>query len=202
MRIRMLLLFVGLVCTSLTASATIVTFTSLASWQAAVGNVYATEPFGATLQPFTAVVTTQPGLTGQTAQGFLTGNAPVWRDYLTTGESTTFSYKPGGVTTVPLYGAAGNWDTTPNTQGTGIRITLNLTGGGTAVVETSLNTTALANSFFGWTSTVPFSSFTLTSTIEHYDLDNLRLASTVPEPATFMLLGSALIGLGLLRRRK
>jgi hypothetical protein len=203
MKKRVFLVVVGLLLASLTASATITTYTDLALWQSAVGAVVV-EPFSPLC--CTTWITDAGSIGAPQSGGFLSGT--VWRGNLTSTNETTFTYAPGGVPTA-LKAVAGNWDTVPNSQGSGIFIELNLSGGGTQLVVSSLNTTALSNSFFGWTSTVPFTSFRMYTqqvggiTAEHFDVDDVRYATVLlPEPATFVLIGSALLGLGLLRRRK
>jgi hypothetical protein len=180
-----------------TASAAIITYTSSSAWQTAVGTWF-TEPFNNSgLQSFTGVVTDAGAI-----------NSNQWLDRVTPGSGgdiTTFRYLPG-----TLLGAGGTWDTDPNGEGTGIKITLNLTGGGTQTVSTI----GPIDGFFGWTSTLAFDSFTLAAgnhsgSAETFELDNLKFAPTpapppvpTPEPGTLALVGTGLFGLGATMRRK
>ncbi len=185
------LLFAG------TGHAAVITFSSQSAWDAAVSS-YVTEPFNSGgLQSFTNVVSSV-GQIGP-ARGLLSGS--VWQDRVTTsgGESTTFSYVPGA-----LSGAGGIWDTSPGGEGQGLIITLNLVGGGNDVVG---QIGPLDNGFFGFTSTTPFASFTITAgnnsgSAETYDLGNLSFAPAVPEPSSVALVGLALLALAGLRWRK
>jgi hypothetical protein len=179
-----------------TAAAAITTYTSSSAWQTAVGT-WLTEPFNNSgLQSFTGVVTDAGAI-----------NSNHWRDRVTPGSGgdiTTFSYLLG-----TLSGAGGTWDTEPADEGTGIKITLNMTGGGTQTVSTI----GPIDGFFGWTSTQAFDSFTLSAgnhsgVAETFDLDNLKFAATpappvpTPEPGTLALVGTGLFGLGASMRRK
>jgi hypothetical protein len=178
------------------ANATVITYTNEATWEAAVTS-FVTEPFDSGgLQSFTGVVTTF-GAIGP-ARGVLTGS--VWADFVQDGASTTFSYKPGN-----LIGAGGTWDTSPEDEGAGLELTLNLVGGGT---ETVGAIGPIDGTFFGFVSSDPFTSFTISNAIagevETFDLDNLHFAptTTVPEPISLSLFGAGLVGAAAIRRRK
>jgi len=149
------------------------------------------EPFNNSgLQPSTGVLTS----VGQI-------QADHWHDRVTRGggESTSFRYLLD-----TLRGAGGTWDTSPAGEGQGLGITLNMTGGGTQFVG-QIGPIA---SFFGWTSDAPFDSFTIRAgnnggVAETFDLDNLRMApsTTTPEPATLVLVATALVGTPFVRRQ-
>ena len=110
-------------------------------------------------------------------RGVLTGS--VWNDLIDTTATTTFSH-----TSTNLNGAGDNFrDLTPSGYGSGLLI-IDLVGGGQATVGQISDT---AGTFFGWTSSVPFTAFEITkgtgSGVETYDMDNLKFATTnVPEP--------------------
>jgi hypothetical protein len=177
------------------ASAAIVSYTNEANWNAAVG-YYVVEPFDSTGPKSFTGVNTSVGVIGG-ARGVLTGS--VWLDKMVDEgtQSTTFRYKPG-----PLIGAGATFDSTPGGTGNGLLLTLNLVGGGTAVVGQIGPITG----FFGFVSSDPFDSFLITNgtsagVAETFDMDNLKFAP-VPTPATIALLGLGLIGVGAARRKQ
>lgn len=137
------------------------------------------------------------------------GNQPI--------QTTTFSYLNPSPTSVWGFGA--NFNTLPGHGGhaSGVTITIN----GNQIINLRFYT----GGFFGLYVTDPgekFTSFTLGTQPacwdgsqactgwEIFDMDNLRYAidgrtiqvTESPEPATFGVLGVALAGVGLLRRRK
>ena len=178
------------------SAATITTFTTESSWEAAAGT-FVTEPFDGPLQSFTGV-TTDVGVIGP-ARSLLSGS--VWNDGGPGAvDNTTFSYLPG-----PFFGAGAFFDTSVNGEGSGITVTLNLTGGGTQVITPDPAILGLDNGFFGFTSDVSIDSFTLTSNSETFDMDNLEFggipSSATPEPATFSLIGIGIAGLAILRKK-
>lgn len=114
-----------------------------------------------------------------------------------------------------MYGVSGTWDLSFLGAGGGVKITLNLVGGGTQTLTQILGSPNNGNTgnsssafFFGFTSDAAFTSFTLSGNAvgvaENYTIDNLTVLTTspVPEPATFALMGLSLVGLGLARRAR
>ena len=163
------------------AASVITTYTSRAAWQAAVGT-FVTEPFNAGgLQPFTGV-TTSVGQIGP-ARGVLTGS--IWRDRVTRAgvEQTTFSYKPS-----PIIGAGAEWDTSPGGEGQALSISITFPDGTTQfIAQIGPND----GPFFGWTSSQPFTSFTIVAgngpgVAETFDMDNLSFAPAAAE-STYQL---------------
>jgi hypothetical protein len=173
----------------------------------------------------------------------------VFGDHLTIAgaESTTFRWIPGGpgdLTPGLLYGLAAYFDMSPrsipavlpvgpgqNAPGSGLHFTL-LNG---AVVVAQIDPAALVDDvdnnnvfrgFFGFTSTVPFTDFVMTSGNysytyacasgtciknndggELFDMDNVMFATTAPavptpEPTTLVLIGAGLAGIGLVHRKR
>src|SRR2546426_11908043 len=175
-----------------TASAALVTYSSEAAWRSAVGS-FVTESFdNSGLRATTGVVT---------SAGQIQDNE--WRDRVTLGggESTSFKYVLG-----TMNGAGGDWDTSPLLEGQGLRITLNLTGGGTQFV----GQIGPIDGFYGWTSDAAFDSFTIKAgnnagVAETFELEHLMTAPTsgavtpTAEPATLALIGAGLGGFRFVR---
>jgi hypothetical protein len=212
-----------IVIAGISGAATITTFIGAGaqtSWQSAVG-AWTTFPFtGSSGLCLTCTSPSSPA--GTTITATVSGNnnysgnfGDLFKDVLTSGQvpnpsdptllalsTTTFTWSGG-----PMNAVGGIWDTSPVSEGGKINIVLNLVGGGTAAVATI----GPINGFFGWVSSVAFTSFTLSTNnnlvdnfsrpygVEHYNLDNLQIA-TVPEPATLSIVGLALFGLGAMRR--
>ncbi len=64
-------------------------------------------------------------------------------------------------------------------------------------------TDPLANQYVNFVFDTPFSSFTMESTAPAFEADNIAIGDlAVPEPATLILLGSGLLGIGVYARRK
>lgn len=114
-----------------------------------------------------------------------------------------------------MYGVSGTWDLSFLNAGAGVKITLNLVGGGTQTLTQILGVSPSGNTgdssapfFFGFTSDTAFTSFTLSANLngvtENFTIDNLKALTAVPtpEPATFGMMGLALVGLGIARRAR
>ncbi len=153
---------------------------------------------------FAALVTYSSEAAWSAAVGsFVTESFNNYRVTLSGGESTTFRYLLGS-----MHGAGGDWDTSPLLEGQGLRITLNLTGGGTQFV----GQIGPIDGFYGWTSDAAFDSFTIKAgnnagVAETFELEHLMMAPTsgtvtpTVEPATLALVGAGLVGLRFVRRK-
>jgi hypothetical protein len=170
------------------ASAGVLTYTDQAQWAAKVGS-YVTETFEASgLQSFTSA--TGSGFINPARGSALTGS--VWAE--DSPYEVTFAYKPG-----PIYAAGAFFDTTPDGQGGGIEVTINLTGGGTEYLGYAIPSTP---QFFGWVSDAAVDSWFANGDGETYDVDNLQfgVSEQAPEPASFLLMAAGLAVLSRVRR--
>lgn len=170
-----------------TAPAAVTTYTSQATFAAALGTSVTVDFSDATLVP---------GLSYSSSAGNIGGglfNDRVFRG----GATTTFSFAGG------TYGAGAFFDETPGGFGQGLHFTLNLTGGGTVGVG---QIDGYTGGFFGFISTNKFDSVLLDAGVssavaETYNLDNLQIGA-VPEPASWALMigGFAMTGFAMRRR--
>jgi hypothetical protein len=193
--------FIGLAASN--APAAITTYSDLTLFNAAIASSGAStlvEPFDAGgLAGFTNAVTTNGGITPAT--GFLSGS--VWHDAVSRllGESTTFSCTSVGA----MRGAAAFWDTSTNAHAQGLILTVNYPASTGLFPQSFAQLQQVNGSFFGWISTIPFQSFTITAGtgpggLEGWDMDNLTFV--VPEPATLVVVAPALIWAASMARRR
>lgn len=179
------------VCAQAANAATITVFSgagSRAAWEAAA-NGFVEETFDdAILLPGLSVAAFGGGHTGFGVSG---GN---FNDRLIAGSSTVW-------TTPSASGFGGNWDLSPGGAGLGIAMTA-----GAEVVATEIPD-SFSGEFFGIITDFVFTSVTLTSgsqggVAETYDMDNLVLASPIPEPSSIVLFGLGTLGIALIGRRQ
>lgn len=188
-------------------------FTTEASWIAALGAAtIATENFESTaLGSLTAPGTTDVGLfnvslnavgdagTNTVTAGSATGmSGRHLRLDLDLDNNTQVNFSnfdlPG------VFGFAGTWASTIS----GNKLTMTVNG---TTLKFSDYLTGAGNGFFGIVDTTMFSSIELgteglNSFGEDFRVDNVKLASSVPEPATIALMGLGLLGVGVSRGRK
>jgi hypothetical protein len=194
--------FIGVAASN--APAAITTYTDLTLFNAAITSSGAStqlEPFDAGgLSSFTHVATTNGGITPAT--GFLSGS--VWHDAVSRllGENATFSCTLVGA----MRGAGAFWDTSTNAHAQGLILTVNYPASAGGGFQSFAQLQQVNGTFFGWISTIPFQSFTITAGtgpggLEGWDMDNLTFV--VPEPATLAVVAPALIwSIGVARRRR
>lgn len=205
------------------SNAAVVTYSDSGLWSTAVDNTFNTFQFAGNFNSTPAGATVVISQTVPNAFSGISGVVPnqLYQDVLGSGQwpnqvnstftapsSTTYAMTTAG--DPPLYGVGGTWATSVNGEGGGVNVLLNLFGGGTFSFVMS-GPGVGTNGFFGWVSDTPFTSFVLSTNnnlldnfgrpygLEHYTVDNLQIAA-VPEPATFSIVGLALLGLGAFKR--
>lgn len=98
----------------------------------------------------------------------------------------------------------GTFDSTPGGPGTGIDVFGDFGSGWEFAFSVPSDA---ASSFYGFIADVPYSQVQFrggaeSGSQETYNLDDLSYANAVPEPVTFVLIGTGLLGLAILGRRR
>jgi len=192
MNFKSMLLASTLAVASLPALAGVTVFTDKAAWLSAVSaSTVLTENFNdASLLNGLTIVSTDPGF------GIYGGKL---HDRVTAASSTLFTYQS------LLNGFGGEFDLSPS--GAGLGIALTLVGGSTLsyAIPTQVPNSSIGQ-FFGVVSTTSFAATLFNAgnqggVAETYALDNLVLATAVPEPETYALLLAGLCLVGWARRK-
>ena len=169
-------------------------------------------PINQSQNPFSTVLSSV-GSFGPPSGVFVGTYNQVWTDRLTVpgNEYTTWSV-PGK----PLYAFGGYWDFSPAGYGNGLTLTIAGSFGSLHVADIcnpancalGIGTWAVPDgSWFGVVTDFPFANFTISAdhqpgNAETIDLAGLDMVTPVPEPGTLIMLGTGMLGLaGILRRK-
>ena len=223
------LVFLALILTP-AYSTTITTYTNLASWQAATGSFQVVNFEGIAPAGNYTQYTTPLTLNGVTFIGYTSGGAD-WLKVLDTTVSPYYNFGTGGAALIQM-DRPSNGSPLPyihvtlptavtsfaadlfssSSNGMTFSVTTNQTGGSNVYTAPTYGPPTLG--FFGVTSDTPFTSVDLWLLGTTYNggsqafIDNVRFGSAsvqqadTPEAATFLLIGSGLIGLAFWRRRR
>ena len=169
-------------------------YTNRAAFEAALGSFYL-DPFtGNAISTTGASVATSTPLTGSFGSGR-------WNDRVVQGgDKTTWSFA-GGITAF-----GGDWDLSPGGQGQGLEFLVNWSGGSSSLVGAEVPNSC-AGCFWGFTATASMASIEVrggtnpAGSAETYNFDNMT-TNVVPEPGTYTLLATGLVGIFAVARRR
>jgi hypothetical protein len=182
-----------LTATASTASAQFTVFTDRIAFQNALGS-YFVDTF------FNNAINTPGASVSATSGSFGSGR---FNDQVNDGNTpnTIWTFLNG------TYGFGGEWDLAgPGGLGTGIAVTVNFLGGGSASVGTEIPRTT--QGFWGFVSTsamadVLLAEGTQSGGVDTYNFDDMTTGTNVvPEPSTYALMAAGLAGLYSVSRRR
>ena len=201
------LLILGAACFAVTASAATLSpeYTVFSNWTSAVSS-YSTETFDGNWSVLSNPIQT-PSTHGSITNSSLWMN-PAWHDSLTntpTSPTTTFSSSSGTFNSFGFY-----YDTSTANFYSGLKVDVIFVDNS---VVTAKSFTVSGTGFLGFTSNMNISGIRFSTGVaglantggETYELANFSIGNAgaaIPEPGTFALGGLALLGLGLIHRKR